>query len=72
MNGSQFLVLYIAGFGAMTTSLFLSLNTSTYSDAGGSRYERKRARRTAAITLFVISLVLIFWAVIVQNDGTLH
>jgi hypothetical protein len=53
----------------MAVSLFLNLNTSTYSHVGGSQYERKRARRTAAITLFVVAVIVMSMGLLVQMNG---
>ena len=70
MEGHAFVFLYVTGAAAMVASLFLCLNTSTFSDVGGSRYERRRARRTAAITLFVVSLILFTLGLLAQVNGT--
>jgi len=67
MEGRTFALFYVAAAAVMVISLSLGLNTSTYSDAGGSQYERKRARRTIAITLFVVSLIVLALGAIVQD-----
>ena len=69
MEGHTFVFLYVTAAAAIVISLFLGLNTSTYSHVGGSQYERKRARRTIAITLFVISVILFVMGAFVQLNG---
>ncbi len=57
--------LFMVAGGVLILAILLFLGTSVHSDASSSQYERKRARRTAAITLFVVSLVLAAFGVLV-------
>jgi hypothetical protein len=63
MNASA---IYLVAGSVFVLAAMLSFNTAPLSDANPAQYERKRARRTVAITLFVVSLVLAAFGVTVQ------
>jgi hypothetical protein len=60
------LTLYFVAGALLTLSALLGRHTSTYSHAGGSQYDRKRARRLAAITLLVAAIIVFGLGLVAQ------
>jgi len=58
--------IYLVAGAVLVLAALLSIKTSPLSDANPAQYEGKRARRTVAITLFGVSLVLAAFGAAVQ------
>jgi hypothetical protein len=60
------LALYLVAGVFLGISALLGRHTSTYSHVGGSQYDRKRARRLAAITLLVAAIIFFALGLVAQ------